>query len=176
MLNLTHYKGLVYRGHDPRWSFTPESGEGAMLHGGRFNPKGTKALYTSVEFQGAWLEAQQGFINKPQPLTFCSYKVDCTDLVDLTDQQNLDYLEINAAELSGSWLMPTRSRALPVTQQLAKNLIAKSVAGIIVNSFVPNTAPTNKNVVFWDWSHAKPHRVVVIDSDKRLPKNQRSWE
>jgi RES domain-containing protein len=32
--------GLVYRAHNPRWSFAPYSGEGAARYGGRFNPVG----------------------------------------------------------------------------------------------------------------------------------------
>ncbi len=35
------FQGLAYRAHDPRWSFKPLSGEGAAVHGGRFNPKGS---------------------------------------------------------------------------------------------------------------------------------------
>jgi RES domain-containing protein len=30
----------------------------------------------------AWLEAQQGFAFKAQPLTICAYDVDCADIAD----------------------------------------------------------------------------------------------
>ncbi|KJG37767.1 hypothetical protein UA32_12500 [Photobacterium angustum] len=36
---LFRLEGVVFRGHDPRWSFSSESGEGARRNGGRFNPK-----------------------------------------------------------------------------------------------------------------------------------------
>ena len=78
-------QGTVWRAHNPRWSFAPESGDGAALHGGRFNRIGSPALYTSLRFETAWLEAQQGFAFKVQPLTLCAYAVDCADLADLTD-------------------------------------------------------------------------------------------
>lgn len=31
------FRGIVYRAHDPRWSWPPVSGEGSRLYGGRFN-------------------------------------------------------------------------------------------------------------------------------------------
>jgi RES domain-containing protein len=34
----------AYRAHDPRWSFTSLSGDGAALYGGRYNRKGVPAL------------------------------------------------------------------------------------------------------------------------------------
>lgn len=76
----------VYRVHHPRWSFAPDSGKGAALHGGRFNRIGVEALYTSLRLQTAWLEAQQGFAYKAQPMTICAYQVDCDDLADLLDR------------------------------------------------------------------------------------------
>ena len=33
-------RGVVYRAHNPQWSWTPLSGEGARRHGGRFNRRG----------------------------------------------------------------------------------------------------------------------------------------
>ena len=38
-----------------------------------------------MRFETAWLEAQQGFPFKAQPMTLCGYSVDCEDLADLTD-------------------------------------------------------------------------------------------
>ena len=42
------------------------------------------ALYTARRFETAWLEAQQAFPFKAQPMTLCAYEVDC-DVLDLTD-------------------------------------------------------------------------------------------
>ena len=39
------FQELVYRAHNPEWSWTPLSGEGARRHGGRFNRRGVPALY-----------------------------------------------------------------------------------------------------------------------------------
>src|SRR5262249_792496 len=58
------FEGLAYRAHDPRWSFRPLSGDGAAVHGGRFNPKGTPALYLALDPMTAIKEAAQGFARK----------------------------------------------------------------------------------------------------------------
>ncbi|HIE54450.1 MAG TPA: hypothetical protein EYP90_04590, partial [Chromatiaceae bacterium] len=65
----------VYRGFNPRWSYDPDSGEGATRHGGRFNRPGISCLYTSASPEAAWLEAQQAFVFKAQPLTLCAFDV-----------------------------------------------------------------------------------------------------
>ena len=52
------FQGLVYRAHNPEWSWTPLSGEGARRHGGRFNRRGVPALYTSLSPLTAIREAQ----------------------------------------------------------------------------------------------------------------------
>ena len=77
------FKGTVYRAHNPRWAFSPLSGEGAARTGGRFNRPGVLALYTSLTLETAVREAAQGFARKLDPLTLCSYDVDCADIADL---------------------------------------------------------------------------------------------
>jgi len=93
-LPVRHFTGLVYRAHHPRWAFTPLSGKGAKKYGGSFNRPGSEALYTSLDLTTAWMEAQQGFPFKPQPMTMVAYQVNCADITDLQDpaiQQSLDY-------------------------------------------------------------------------------------
>ena len=93
----------VWRAHHPRWAFAPDSGAGAAHHGGRFNRIGMPALYTSLRFETAWLEAQQGFPFKAQPLTICGYVVDCEDIADLCDARVRTGLGIRLADLACAW-------------------------------------------------------------------------
>ena len=79
------FAGRYYRGHDPDWSFTPLSGAGAALTGGRFNRKGEPTLYLSLDVMASFGECTQGFTHRLQPLTMCEYEVDCEDVVDLRD-------------------------------------------------------------------------------------------
>lgn len=79
------FRGLVYRAHNPQWSWTPLSGEGASRHGGRFNRRGVPALYTSLSPVTAIREAQP--LGRPmQPLTLCAYEVDIEPVVDTLDE------------------------------------------------------------------------------------------
>ena len=169
------FKGLVYRAHDPGWAWAPESGRGAEIHGGRFNPVGMPALYTSINHETAWIEAQQGFPFKPQPQTICAYQVSCDDLVDLTDPSIRSRIGISISDLACPWEMLVARGIEPPSQQIAKDLFDDRRAGIIVRSFAHRATADNVNVVFWRWSKAMPHQVVVIDDHGMLPADGRSW-
>ncbi|MDR0808919.1 MAG: RES domain-containing protein, partial [Gemmobacter sp.] len=55
------WRGTAWRAHHPRWSWSPLSGEGAALRGGRFNPAGMPALYLALSLEGMLLEMGHGF-------------------------------------------------------------------------------------------------------------------
>jgi RES domain-containing protein len=97
------FSGFVYRAHNPRWAFAPDSGVGAASTGGRYNPVGMRALYTSSRFETAWLEAQQAFPFKAQPMTLCAYEVACEDILDLTDAGILTAHGASAEDLACAW-------------------------------------------------------------------------
>ncbi len=169
--HLFRFEGAVFRGHDPKWSYAPESGEGAKRNGGRFNPTGTAALYTSLSQSGAWVEAQQGFRYKAQPLTICQYDVDCSDVLDLTDEIVLLNCGIKPSALSCAWLDQATNNKTPDSWFLASQLIEMKVNAIIVPSFARGATSEMKNIVFWQWSESLPCKVKVIDDFARLPKS-----
>lgn len=172
-------RGLVYRAHNPRWSFAPTSGDGAALHGGRFNPSGMAALYTSLRPETAWLEAQQAFPFKPQPLTLCAYEVDCADIADLTDADERARLNVALADLACPWEYLASQGEEPPSWRVARKLMADGFAGIIVGSHAPGAMQPadlpHHNVVFWSWSDQPPHRLMVVDDFGRLPRDDSSW-
>jgi RES domain-containing protein len=169
------FTGIVYRAHNPRWAFAPDSGAGAALTGGRFNPVGMPALYTSSRFETAWLEAQQAFPFKAQPMTLCAYEVDCDGVLDLTDAATLATHRITAADLACAWKDLATRAIKPPSWLMTERLAAAGTAGVIVPSFAKGAVATDINVVFWNWAREPPHQVRVIDDDRRLPRNSRSW-
>ena len=54
-------------------------------------------------------------------------------------------------------------------------MIEVGLAGIIVPSFAEGANPDAKNLVLWRWSEDLPHRVSIIDLERRLPRNDASW-
>lgn len=165
----------VFRGHNPRWSYAPESGEGARRQGGRFNRPGAAALYTAFRPETAWMEAQQGFAFKAQPLTLCQYDVDCADIVDLTDAVVRASLSIDDSILGCAWERIADAGETPPTWDLADRLTAEGASGIVVRSFAPGAAANDINAVFWRWDRTPPHMVRVVDDGGRLPRDDRSW-
>jgi RES domain-containing protein len=168
-LPFIHLTNTVYRGHHPGWSFDPASGDGAKHHGGRFNPKGIAALYTSLRPETAWLEAQQGFAFKAQPLTLCGYTADCSGILDLTDPETRQSVDTDVSDLGCPWEDMNDHGVVPPSWELAERLISAGSAGIIVPSFASGATVRDVNVVFWNWSDARPHQVRVIDDEGRLP-------
>lgn len=154
------------------WAYTPLSGEGAKQYGGRFNRPGIPALYTSLDFTTAWLEAQQGFPFKPQPMTLVAYQVDCADLIELDAPATQKLLEVNAADLACAWEALALDSRQPPTWLLADRLMADGIAGIVVKSYASGCTDANRNLVLWQWS---TDTIQVIDDLSRLPNNKASW-
>lgn len=157
------------------WAFQPLSGEGAKKFGGRFNRPGNPALYTSLDLITAWMEAQQGFPFKPQPMTMIAYQVDCADIADLHNLDAQRCLTYSSADLGCAWEDIALQNREPPSWLLADRLRALGVAGILVRSFAPGCTENSRNLVLWEWSKAKPHAIQIIDDQNRLPKTQDSW-
>ncbi|MBN8412975.1 RES family NAD+ phosphorylase [Halomonas cupida] len=164
-----HFNGLVYRGHNPLWQHAPESGDGAALNGGRWNRVGQPALYTSARFETAWLEAQQGMPFKTQPLTLCTYEVDCGPLLDLCDRDVCALVHPDADSwMHEAWLAKRLARQSVLAWEIADELIRQGIVGIRVPSQATGAGARDVNLVFWKWSRSRPTKVRVIDDEGRL--------
>jgi RES domain-containing protein len=169
------FEGTAYRAHDPRWSFTPLSGDGAALRGARFNPKGMPALYLSLEVLTAIKEANQGFARKIDPCVLCSYDVACEDIADLRTEADCAAANVAFADLDCSWFALLAAGREPPTWPMVRRLFAAGRAGVLVPSYAPGAVAGDHNLVLWRWGEHDPHRVRVYDPSGRLPKDQLSW-
>lgn len=168
-------QAAYYRGHDPRWSWAATSGEGARLHGGRWNAIGTPALYLASSIDGVIAEMTQGFEKRMEPLTLVQYDIDCHDIVDLTDTEVCAQLGIEVSDMSGAWKTLPGDEGIPPTWDIADALIDGGAAGILVPSFAPGGKPQQHNLVLWDWAEVPPHQVIVHDPEGKLPRDDSSW-
>jgi len=140
-LSFSRFDGLVYRAHHPAWAYDPESGEGAKRHGGRFNRAGTACFYAALSLETAWLEAQQGFAFKAQPLTICSYRAEIADVLDLSDPAVRERADVTLSQLACAWERLAADRKPVPTWELADRLIAAGCAGVVVPSFASRATP-----------------------------------
>ena len=162
------FRALVYRAHNPQWSWTPISGEGARRHGGRFNRRGVPALYTSLAPLVAIRESLP--LGRPmQPLTLCAYEVDAEPVFDALDPERRRALGVTEADLAcPTWEAEMLAGSIPASQALADRLIAAGHVGMRVRSYAAGASDADLNLVLWSWSADRPARVVLIDDEGRL--------
>lgn len=169
------WAGTCYRAHHPQWAFSPLSGEGAALKGGRFNPKGVPALYLALTIEGMFSEMGHGFANVFEPLTVCTYQVDVEDIADLSMDDGRREKDVDLTDMACDWEYQAASGRRPPSWAIHDRLAADGVAGLLVPSFARAARPDMRNLVLLRWGPDLPHRVEVHDPSGRLPKNQLSW-
>ena len=161
-------RGLVYRAHNPQWSWTPLSGEGARRHGGRFNRRGIPALYTSFTPLTAIREAQP--LGRPmQPLTLCAYEIDVEPVFDAMDRAQREALGVSDSDLEcPAWEAEMLDGKIPSSQTLADRLMAMGYVAMRVRSFAAGSDAGDINLVLWRWGIDLPALVTLVDDEERL--------
>lgn len=162
-----HFQGALYRALNPIYAREPMSGRGAELCGGRFNQKGTPALYTSLSIMTALREANQ--VGSLQPTTIVSYDADIERVFDSRDGEALRAEGMDAATLADTtWRDQMKATEEAKTQAFARRLAAAGYHGLLVKSFAPGATSDDLNLVLWKWSDSAPHRLILIDDENRL--------
>jgi len=161
------FQGALYRALNPIYAREPLSGRGAELYGGRFNRKGTPALYTSVSVMTALREANQ--VGSLQPTTLVSYDADIERVFDSRDDAALQAEGMDAAALAdATWRNQMKAIGEAKTQAFARRLVAAGYDGLLIRSFAPGATNNDLNLVLWNWSNALPSRLTLIDDEGRL--------
>jgi RES domain-containing protein len=160
------YTGPLYRALNPVYAREPLSGRGAELYGGRFNAKGTPALYTSLDPATALREANQ--VGSLQPTILVSYKADLGPIFDTRDQEGLERYGTTTTMLADpGWRMKMLDGQPVPTQDLATALIADGFAGLLIQSFAKGASSSDFNIVLWAWD-GKSGSLDVVDDEERL--------
>lgn len=161
------FKGKLYRALNPIYAREPLSGRGAALYGGRFNAKGTPALYSSLAAMTALREANQ--IGNLQPTTLVSYDAEIETVFDSRDEAALAAEGMDMIALADTtWRDQMKTAGEAPTQALARRLVAAGYNGLIVRSFAPGATDDDLNLVLWRWGERAPSRLVLIDDENRL--------
>lgn len=161
------YEGKLYRALNPIHASEPLSGYGAQLYGGRFNPKGISALYTSLTVMTALREASQ--IGNLQPTTLVSYDANIESVFDSRDEAALAAVDMDATALADStWRDQMKTVGESKTQGFARRLIEAGYNGLLVRSFAAGSGADDMNLVLWRWASLPPARLVLIDDENRL--------
>jgi RES domain-containing protein len=162
----TSYKGKLYRALNPIYARAPLSGRGAELYGGRFNPKGVPALYSSLSAMTALREANQA--GSLQPTTLVSYDAEIERVFDCRDEAALSAEGMDTAALAdASWRDQMQASGEARTQAFARQLIAAGYNALLVRSFAPGSTKDDLNLVLWKWGTAST-RIILIDDENRL--------
>jgi len=161
------HRGLLYRALNPVHAREPLSGRGAQLHGGRFNAKGTPALYTSLTVMTALREANQ--VGSLQPTTLVSYDAEIERVFDTRDAAALAAEGMDADALAdGGWRDQMRTLGEARTQAFARRLAEAGYQGLLVRSFARGAGADDLNLVLLAWGAEPPARLTLIDDEKRL--------
>lgn len=161
------YDGKLYRALNPIFAREPLSGRGAALYGGRFNPKGMAALYTSVPVMTALREATQA--GHLQPTTLVSYDAEIDRVFDGRDAAALAAHGFSAAALADAgWRDQMKARGEARTQAFARRLISAGYNGLLVRSFAAGQGADDLNLVLWTWGATAPSRLAPVDDENRL--------
>lgn len=161
------YSGLLYRALNPVWAREPLSGEGARRHGGRFNPRGMPALYTTTTIMTAIRDANQ--VGTLQPTTLVAYRADFDEIFDAADEGALGAYDLSHADLArDDWRIVMRERGEAPSQALARRLVDEGFAGMRVRSFARGATAQDVNLVLWRWSDKPPTALTLVDDEGRL--------
>lgn len=161
------YDGKLYRALNPVHARAPLSGRGAELYGGRFNARGTPALYTSLSVLTALREANR--VGTLQPTTLVCYEAEIARVFDGRHPAALAAAGIEARDLADDgWRERMRDDGEAPTQVFARRLIDSGHHGLLVRSFAPGAGPADLNLVLWRWGPAAPSRLTLVDDENRL--------
>lgn len=161
---------IFYRALRPAWSFAPLSGAGAAHNGGRWNARGTPALYLAGDPMTALAEYNQDLLFRP--VTLAQYHVAGALLADACDPAFCRTHGIEETISGCAWYALSLEGNDVPSWKVATRLARDGFHGLLFPSRI-NGATC---VVLWRWNDAGGCEVTVDDADNRLPGDASSWK
>ena len=161
------YAGPLYRALHPYHARQPLSGEGARIHGGRFNARGREALYLALDFDTLRHEIARG--GAFQPSVIVEYEARLTGLFDASDAAALAVHNMTPDAMADpGWQLRMQQGGPVPTQDLAEALIAAGHVGAVVPSYARGARAGARNIVLWEWNDGATAQLALVDDEGRL--------
>lgn len=167
---LTSLEAVVYRVHQPKWSFAATSGAGAGTYGGRANRPGINALYLSLAMDTAVAEYRQLDALLP-PGLIVSYKLSIAKVVDFRGGYTSAWPAL-WQDFYCDWRNLHFNQGIePPSWVIGDQALAAGASGILFNSALTGGA----NLVVYTDALAGADTIAVHDPNNDLPRDQSSW-
>ena len=162
------FRGLVYRVHNPRWSWTPCPAREHI---------GTEGASTGAAFRRSTLRSPRSppylkhnrQADRCSHSPFCAYEVGAEPVFDALDIEQCQALDVRESDLACPvWEAEMLAGAIPASHSLADTLVAAGYTGMLVQSFAIGAGAGDFNLVMWHWGADRPSRVTLIDDEGRL--------
>jgi RES domain-containing protein len=154
------------------------SGEGAAARGGRWNPRGLKAVYASQSVVTAVQEAYQELLrfgfsaSVIRPRAFCGAEVTLQRVLDLTDKDIRRVIGFTLAELiDEDWLAIQQEGEESWTQAIGRGTYKAGFEGLLAPS--ARDRPDGVNLVVFPKSLRAGSRIDIVGKED-LPPHPRS--
>ena len=171
----TAWKGTVYRFASVDYASRDDliTGQGAMNHAGRWNPKGQfPAVYTSLTPETALAETRAHYdyyqfdFADATPTVLTSLHVMLSHVLDLSQGPIRTKLRISLKRMQQEdWRLLNRGSQISLTQALGQKLFEVGFEAIVVPSFAHSGF---QNLVIFP-GNRRPRSVVAIENAHKLP-------
>lgn len=163
------WQGITYRSATPRYATTVDqiSGVGSKRHGGRWNPVGIAAIYSSLTPETAMAEtfATARYFDMPThailPRTFVALQLRLTKVIDLTHGTIRQRLHVSRERMiQTDWRQLLDKDFEPITQAVGRAAVAAGYEAILVPSAADR--PHGVNIVVYPENLAATSCATVI--------------
>ena len=166
------WEGVVYRNTSVRYARSSDllGGEGSSQAGGRWNPRGLRAVYASLTPETAMAETLNHFrrygwdIVDAMPRVFVAVRVVLGVTLDLNDGEIRRRLRVSLRRmLADDWREVQWAGKESVTQMLGAAAVASGIEAVLVPS---STGGGARNIVWFPDNLSSRCRTVICNEDE----------